>query len=165
MGIVCLFRHFKLLVYFGEATATDELSEQGVAWYPFVVHIGEVLQKFDKAVGGDEVGAITLHFAECGQSVLFHYAEFVGQRGVEHKVATLLIGVDPLELATTNTWPHLKRALCRRIAILAVANDTTEQADIGKTDGVVHVDVDLELWRDVDFELLVLGDCVRKLVV
>ena len=111
------------------------------------------------------MGAITLYFAESGQSVLFHYAKFVGQRGVEHKVATLLIGVDPLELATANTWPHLKRALSRGIAILAVANDTTEQADISKTDGVVHVDVDLELWRDVDFELLVLGDCVGKLVI
>ena len=111
MGIVCLFKHFALLVYFGEATATYELSEQGVTWYPFVIHVGEVLQKFDQAVGCDEMWAITLHFAQCWQGVLFHYAEFVGQSGVKHIVATLLVGVDPLELATAYTWPHFEGAL------------------------------------------------------
>ena len=102
----------RLLVYFGKATATDKLAKKGVTWYPFVVHVGEVLQKFDKTVGCDKVWAITLHFAQCWQGVLFHYAKLIRQRGVEHKVATFLVGVDPLELATTYAWPHLEGALC-----------------------------------------------------
>ena len=63
-----------LLIYFGKATATNELSQKGVAWYPLVVHVFEVLQKFDKSVCHDEVWAVALHFAQSWQCVLFHYA-------------------------------------------------------------------------------------------
>ena len=52
-----------LLIHFGKATTTDELSQKGVAWYPFVVHIGKVLQKFDKAIGSDKVWTVALNFA------------------------------------------------------------------------------------------------------
>ena len=61
--------------------------------------------------------------------------------------------------------PHFKGTFRTGTAILLVAHYTAQQADVRVTDGVVHVEIHLELRRNVNFVLLVLGHRVTKRVV
>ena len=153
--------HFSV---FKNATS-DELSQQGIVRYEFVIDFIEVFGKFEQAIGLDEILLIRTDLFQRIFSETLEHAKLVGQFGVEDKVGAFQMGIDPFIFATTYRWPHGQGLFRRGIAEIEIANNTAQKPEIGQVDRCVVVDIDLREWRDIDLVFLLLGNELGQLIV
>ena len=122
-----------------EGASSCELSEQACRRHLFAWNAAEVSQKLAQATCLSILHGPLRHLLKDGHHLLAYHSYLVEKGTIERRVGKVLEGENPLLLASPDARTALDGLYGRESTVAIVADDAAKQADVGRRDVVVVV--------------------------